>query len=72
MSGPTSPGASLPEDVIADFPFDVLKNVAELEAEQNSVRAGRAPDVQLRPGICRHDEGRTRTLLRSARLSRLA
>ncbi len=38
-----------PEDVIADFPFDVLKNVAELEAEQNSVRAGEPPTFNFVP-----------------------
>ena len=38
-----------PEDVIAEFPFDVLKTPAELEAEQNSVRDGVPPTFDFVP-----------------------
>ncbi|MCH7530994.1 MAG: HDIG domain-containing protein [Gemmatimonadetes bacterium] len=38
-----------PEDVIAEFPFDVLKTLAELEAEQNSVREGEPPTFNFVP-----------------------
>jgi len=38
-----------PEDVIAEFPFDVLKTPAELEAEQNSVRDGVPPVFDFVP-----------------------
>ena len=38
-----------PEDVIAEFPFDVPKTPAELEAERNSVRDGVPPTFDFVP-----------------------
>jgi putative nucleotidyltransferase with HDIG domain len=40
-----------PEDVIAQFPFDVPKTASELEAEQNSVREGVPPTFNFVPEL---------------------